>query len=35
VYVGIGASTVTPERPLASEYGLSGTTGFASISWFF
>jgi hypothetical protein len=26
---------VTPERPLASEYGLSGTTGFASISWFF
>ena len=35
VYVGIGASTVTPERPLASEYGLSGTTGFTSISWFF
>lgn len=35
VYVGVGASTVTLDRPLASEYGLSGTTGFASISWFF
>ena len=35
VYFGVGASTVTVERPLPSEYGLSGTTGYASISWFF
>ena len=35
VYFGIGESAVTPERPLPSEFGLSGTTGYASISWFF
>ena len=35
VYFGVGENTVTPHRPLASEYGLSGTTGYASISWFF
>ncbi|MDA1091828.1 MAG: hypothetical protein O3A25_00955 [Acidobacteria bacterium] len=35
VYIGVGENTVTVERPLASEYGLSGTTGFASVSWFF
>jgi len=35
VYVGVGESAVTPDRPLASEYGQSGTTGYASISWFF
>lgn len=35
VYIGVGESSVTLERPLASEYGLSGTTGFASVSWFF
>ena len=35
VYFGIGESTVTLDRPLPSEYGLSGTTGYASLSWFF
>ena len=35
VYFGIGESAVSPERPLPSEYGLSGTTGYASLSWFF
>ena len=35
VYVGVGDSASTLERPLPSEYGLSGTTGFLSLSWFF
>ena len=35
VYVGVGESASTLERPLPSEYGLSGTTGFLSLSWFF
>ncbi len=35
VYVGVGESASTLERPLPSEYGLSGTTGFLSLSWYF
>ena len=35
IYVGVGDSAITSTRPLPSEYGLSGTTGYASLSWFF
>jgi len=35
VYFGFGASDLTPARPLPSEYGLSGVTGYISVSWFF
>ena len=35
LYLGIGDDTVTATRPVPSEYGLSGVTGFAAISWFF
>ena len=35
LYLGIGDDTVTGTRPVPSEYGLSGVTGFAAISWFF
>ena len=35
VFFGVGNSAITTERPLPSEYGLSGTTGYASLSWFF
>ena len=35
LYIGLGDTTVSAERPLPSEYGLSGTTGYASVSWFF
>ena len=35
IYFGFGASDVTPARPLPSEYGLSGVTGYMSVSWFF
>ena len=35
LYVGVGETAITAERPLPSEFGLSGTTGYASISWFF
>ena len=35
LYIGLGDTTVSAERPLPSEYGLSGTTGYASLSWFF
>lgn len=35
VYIGLGESTITVERPLPSEFGLTGTTGYASLSWFF
>ena len=35
VFFGFGASTATVTRPLPSEYGLAGTTGYVSISWFF
>ena len=35
IYIGLGDSAITLERPLPSEFGLAGTTGFASLSWFF
>ena len=35
VLVGTGDDQVTVERPLPSEYGLSGTTAYLSVSWFF
>ena len=35
VYVGMGESAITEGRPLPSEFGLAGTTGYASLSWFF
>ena len=35
IYIGLGESAITVERPLPSEFGLSGTTGYASLSWFF
>ena len=35
VFFGFGADEPTPEHPLPSEYGLAGTTGFASVSVFF
>ena len=35
VYFGFGDDEITPTRPLPSEYGLSGLTGFLSVSWFF
>ena len=35
IYIGLGESAITLERPLPSEFGLAGTTGFASLSWFF
>ena len=35
VYIGLGESAITVERPIPSEFGLTGTTGYASLSWFF
>ena len=35
VYFGFGADTVTAARPIPSEFGLSGQTGYLSISFFF
>jgi len=35
VLIGVGDDQSTPERPIPSEYGLSGTTGYVSLSWFF
>jgi len=35
IYFGHGADTVTATRPLPSEFGLSGTTGYLSVSFFF
>jgi hypothetical protein len=35
VLVGIGDDELTVDRPLPSEYGLSGTTAYLSVSWFF
>ena len=35
VFFGIGADENTPARPLPSEYGMAGTTGYVSLSWFF
>ena len=34
-FIGIGADAATDDRPLPSEYGLAGVTGFISFSWFF
>ena len=35
IQIGLGNDQVTEERPLPSEYGLAGSTAFASLSWFF
>ena len=35
IYIGLGESAITLERPLPSEFGLAGTTGFAALSGFF
>ena len=35
MFLGLGETAVTAERPLPSEFGLAGTTGYASLSWFF
>jgi hypothetical protein len=35
LYFGFGDDEVSSTRPLPSEYGLSGITGFLSVSWFF
>ena len=33
--VGVGDDALSAARPLPSEYGLAGVTGYVSISWFF
>ena len=35
VLIGVGDDHVTAARPLPSEYGLAGLTGYMSLSWFF
>ena len=35
MFFGIGDAAATVARPLASEYGAGGTTGYISLSWFF
>ena len=35
LYFGFGDDEVSSTRPLPSEYGLNGITGFLSVSWFF
>jgi hypothetical protein len=35
LFFGSGDDDPTPARPLPSEYGLSGTTAFISLSWYF
>jgi hypothetical protein len=35
IFFGFGDDQPTEGRPLPSEYGLAGTTGFASVSVFF
>ncbi len=35
VFFGIGDDEITLTRPLPSEYGLSSTTAFVALSWFF
>ena len=35
VFVGVGDADAAPARPLPSEYGLAGVTGYAALSWFF
>lgn len=34
-FLGIGDDKIAQTRPVPSEFGLSGTTAFASLSWFF
>ena len=35
VFVSVGDADAAPARPLPSEYGLAGVTGYAALSWFF
>ena len=35
VFLGFGDTDITADRPLPSEYGLSGTTGYLQLNWFF
>ena len=35
LYFGFGDTEVSEARPLPSEYGLAGITGFMQVSWFF
>ena len=35
VFVGVGNDEETADRPLPSEYGLAGVTGFISFNWYF
>jgi len=35
LFFGVGETEITEVRPLPSEYGLAGITGYASVSWFF
>ena len=35
VFFGFGDDESTQARPLPSEYGLTGTTAFVSLSWYF
>ena len=32
---GFGDTDVTEDRPLPSEFGLAGITGYLQVSWFF
>jgi len=35
LYFGMGDDEITPLRPVPSEYGLAGQTGYISLAWFF
>lgn len=35
LFFGVGDDTITPLELVPSEYGLAGTTGYISLSWFF
>ena len=35
LFFGFGDTEITAARPLPSEYGLAGLTGYVSLSWFF
>ena len=35
LFFGVGDSAITPGHSLPSEFGLAGTTGYVSLSWFF
>jgi len=35
ILVGVGQDEASPDRPLPSEYGPAGVTGYLSLSWFF